>query len=218
MCAAPWKTCNCPWFTYPHLDEDDRLTEMRVPYIPDPENGIHVTDEPVSAPPPVRRSSTRVRPRNDRGLGHSNEGLSARLQAQMRLDPTPTSSERDRAGATVHVYGLGNSGSHHMNESYTVRPLATSAARTAVRRSDPLRLFSRRTVRESLRPPPRPTGPAKASTMAGLSRDGNRRGMGRVGTWLQHVERDDDAIEGRTPREVEVDDWRSCGGSLIGVD
>ena len=31
VCAAPWKTCNCPWFNYQHIPDDDRLNDMRVP-------------------------------------------------------------------------------------------------------------------------------------------------------------------------------------------
>jgi hypothetical protein len=102
-----------------------------------------------------------------------------------------------------------------MNDSYTVRPLATSAARTAVRMSAP-RFFSRRlSVRESPRTS-RPPATVTASTMAGLSRDGTRRGANRVGTWLSHVELDNEAIH-TAPRGVEVDDWR-VEGSLIGID
>ncbi|KAF2267906.1 hypothetical protein CC78DRAFT_31971 [Lojkania enalia] len=213
VCAAPWKTCNCPWFNYSHLDEEDRLNDMRVPYIPQPEiEVVELRAEPV--PPAVRRTSTRVRRRGDSSLERAGEALAAHLQAQLMLDPTPTPSEIRRSDPQVQVYGLGNSGSHHMNDSYTMRPLATSAARTAVRNSTP-RFFSRRTVRELARPMHSPA-PVTASTMAGLSRDGTKRGANRVGTWLNHIELDAEAIA-TAPRHVEVDEWR-VEGSMVGID
>lgn len=52
--------------------------------------------------------------------------------------------------------------------------------------------------------------------MAGLSRDGSKRGANRVGTWLNHVVVDDEAIR-TAPRDVEVDDWR-VDGSVRGID
>lgn len=218
VCAAPWKTCNCPWFNYQHLDDDDRLHDMRVPYDAR-RNVVEVIEMPHdSTPPPVRRISTRVRHRGDHDLERADEVLASHLQASLRMDATPTPSEvRRNDPASVHVYGLGNSGGHHMNDSYTVRPLAMSAARQAARTSAPSRFFSSRraSVRESpraVRAPPTVT----ASTMAGLSRDGTRRGANRVGTWLNHIEVDPDAIH-TAPRGVEVDDWR-WEGSIIGID
>jgi hypothetical protein len=52
--------------------------------------------------------------------------------------------------------------------------------------------------------------------MAGLSRDGTKRGANRVGTWLSHVQVDEEAIHSAA-RDVEVDDWR-CDGTMIGID
>lgn len=214
VCAAPWKTCNCPWFNYQNLDEDDRLNDMRVPYMPERDVVEVIEMPPEPAPPPARRVSTRARHRPDRDLERADEALAAHLQASLRLNGTPTHSEVRRSDPGVQVYGLGNSGGHHMNDSYTVRPLATSAARTAVRMSTPRSLFGRRlSVRESPRHPP---APVTASTMAGLSRDGTKRGANRVGTWLNHVRIDHDAVHS-APRDVEVDDWR-VEGSMVGID
>ncbi|KAF2872004.1 hypothetical protein BDV95DRAFT_31405 [Massariosphaeria phaeospora] len=215
VCAAPWKSCDCPWFNYNHLDEGDRLNDMRVPYHPRPEvvEVIEIPSQP--APPPARRLSTRIRHHEDREAQRADEVLAAALQAQLRLDPTPTASEVRRSDPNVQVYGVGNSGGHHMNDSYAVRPLASSAARTAVRNSTP-RFFGRRSVREAARPLAHPPAPTTASRMAGLSLDGSKRGANRVGTWLNHVEVDPNAIE-TAPRDVEVDDWR-MEGSLIGID
>jgi ariadne-1 len=214
VCAAPWKTCNCPWFNYQHMDEDDRLGDMRVPYAMPRDDVVEVVEIPEPASPPIRRSSTRVRNRPERELDRAEEILAAHLQDQLRLEARPTASEVHRSDPQVRVYGLGNSGGHHMNESYSVRPLATTAARTAVRMSAPRpSFFSRRLVRDPPRAVPRTV---TASTMAGLSRDGSKRGANRVGTWLSHVEADHEAIQ-TAPRGVEVDDWR-VEGSMIGID
>ncbi|KAF2473165.1 uncharacterized protein BDR25DRAFT_129275 [Lindgomyces ingoldianus] len=214
ICALPWKTCNCPWFNYNHLNDDDRLNDMRVPYIPQQDVVEVVELPPEPAPHPARRASTRLRHRVDRDLERADEALAAHLQAQLILNNTPTHSETRRSDPNVQVYGVGNSGTHHMNDSYTVRPLATAAARTSVRMSTP-RFFSRRVVRESVRSSPA-AADVRASTMAGLSRDGTRRGANRVGTWLQHVQLDREAVDS-APRGVEVDDWRA-DGSMMGID
>jgi hypothetical protein len=214
VCAAPWKTCNCPWFNY-QLDENDRLHDMRVPYATRQEviEVVEIPSEP--APLPTRRVSTRTRHR-DRDVERADEALAAHLQAQLRMNPTPSSSTIRRSDPGVAVYGLGNSGGHHMNDSYTVRPLAQPAPRTAVRQSAVPRFFSRRlSVRESPRVP-HPPATVAASTMAGLSRDGRKVGQNRVGTWLNHVAFDHDAVQ-TAPRGVEVDDWR-IDGSMVGID
>ncbi|ORX97238.1 hypothetical protein BCR34DRAFT_497048 [Clohesyomyces aquaticus] len=212
VCALPWKTCNCPWFNYSHLDDGDRLNDMRVPYMPQQDviEVVEIAQEP--APLPARRVSTRLRHRADRELERADEALAAHLQAQLNLDAAPSHSGSRRSDAHVQVYGVGNSGHHHMNDSYTVRPLANTAARASARMSTP-RFFSRRLVREPVRPS---AADVRASTMAGLSRDGTKRGANRVGTWLQHVQLDSEAV-GTAPRGVEVDDWR-VEGSMIGID
>ena len=115
ICAAPWKTCNCPWFNYNQLDEDDRLNDMRIPYLPQ-HDVVEVVEIPEPAPLPARRASTRTRHR-DRDLERADEAIAAHLQAQLNLDPTPTHSEVRRNDPAVQVYGVGNSGSHHMNDS-----------------------------------------------------------------------------------------------------
>jgi len=220
VCAAPWKTCNCPWFNYQHIEDNDRLNDMRVPYTTrrqdDVVEVIELPDEP--SPPLVRRSSTRARRSGrDHDLERADQTLASRLQTQLHLAPTPTASETRRAAPVVQVYGLGNSMGHHMNDSYTMRPVANTSARTIPRPAAPAprtSFFSRRVVREA----PATTRPstAAASAMAGLSRDGTKRGANRVGTWLSHVSVDDEAIN-TAPRNVEVDDWR-CDGTMIGID
>ncbi|KAF2024486.1 hypothetical protein EK21DRAFT_78632 [Setomelanomma holmii] len=221
VCAAPWKTCNCPWFNYQHIEDNDRLNNMRVPYTTQQHHDvvevIELPDEP--SPPLARRTSTRSRHRGgrerDRDVEEADRTLAAHLQAQLHLNPTLTASETRRADPVVQVYGLGNSGGHHMNESYTMRPVANTSSRTAPRASAPrASFFSRRVVRET--PAPARPSTAAASAMAGLSRDGTKRGANRVGTWLSHVQVDEDAIH-TAPRDVEVDDWR-CDGTMIGID
>ena len=29
VCALPWKTCNCPWFNYKHINDDDSPNNVR---------------------------------------------------------------------------------------------------------------------------------------------------------------------------------------------
>lgn len=190
---------------------------MRVPY-DDVVEVIEMPDEPT--PPLARRSSTRARRSGrdgrDRDLERADRDLAAHLQAQLNIAPTPTASENRRADPTITVYGVGNSMGHHMNDSYTVRPTPNTSARTTTRAPPPRNsFFSRRSTREAP-VPTRPQPAAAASAMAGLSRDGSKRGQNRVGTWLSHVQVDEDAIA-TAPRGVEVDDWR-CDGTMIGID
>jgi ariadne-1 len=223
VCAAPWKTCNCPWFNYQHIDDNDRLNDMRVPHTArrqddDVVEVIELPDEP--SPPLVRRSSTRARrSTRDREAERDDHTLARHLQAQLNLAPTPTASESRRANPPVEIYGVGNTMGHHMNDSYTMRPVANTSVRTAPRASAPASaprgsFFSRRISREA--PPPARPSTATASAMAGLSRDGTKRGQNRVGTWLSYVSVDDAAVNSAA-RGVEVDDWR-CDGTMIGID
>lgn len=65
-----------------------------------------------------------------------------------------------------------------------------------------------RVVYEEPRPPEPPPAPANAARMAGLSRDGSRRGAARVGVWLQHVQYDPAEVEGRNQIRVGGgDEW-----------
>lgn len=123
----------------------------------------------------------------------------------MLLSPTPAPSEPN---ANVHVYSLGNAGGHYLNESYTMRPPLVAVTAGA---PPPLaRVFRRQSVRERVIevqevPEPGPErAPANAAVMAGLARDGSRRGAARVGGWLQHVEFGSDPaeVDGRRARGV----------------
>ena len=199
---------------------------MRVPYDTH-EEIVEVVEMPVGhAPPSARRPSTRSRHRSDLDLVRADEALAAHLQA-LQFSSPPSASEHRRTEPSVQVYSLGNSGGHHMNESYTVQPMGATAGRTAVRVSSP-RFFSRRLIPtrdpapapvplRSPRPATRPAARAvSSSVMAGLSRDGTKRGANRVGTWLDHIQVDLEAIS-TAPQNVEVDYWR-MDGSLVGID
>lgn len=223
VCAAPWKTCNCPWFNYQNIEDTDGLNDRNgIPYTTrrheDVVEVIELPDEP--SPPLARRSSTRNRHRSgrdrERDLDRADQELSAHLQAQLHSSPTPTASETRRNDPAVQVYGVGNSMGHHMNDSYTMRPVANTSARTTPRPSAPRASFFSRRVVQREAPVSTRAPPAAASAMAGLSRDGTKRGANRVGTWLSHVQVDEEAIS-TAPRNVEVDDWR-CDGTMIGID
>ncbi|KAH3961873.1 hypothetical protein HBH70_065470 [Parastagonospora nodorum] len=219
VCAAPWKTCNCPWFNYQHIEDHDRLNDMRVPYAQNQHDVVEVIELPDQpSPPPVRRSSTRTRQRSgrDRDPDRAERRLSSHMQ-NLHINPPPLASQSRRADPPVEVYAVGNAGGHHMNESYTMRPAANVAARTIPRSAAPrASFFSRRVERQPAPPPTTRPSTATASAMAGLSRDGSKRGQNRVGTWLSHVSIDDEAIH-TAPVGVEVDDWR-CDGTMIGID
>ncbi|KAL7779871.1 hypothetical protein CFE70_009889 [Pyrenophora teres f. teres 0-1] len=182
-------TC-CPWFNYEHIPDDDRLNDMRVPQprYPDVEV-IEIAEEP----PLARRPSTRARERveRDREFDRGERVTSAHLRDSLHVrNPTPAISESRRTEPDIRLYALGNAGAHHMNESYAIRSMPTSAARTAAL--------------------------VTSSTMAGLSKDGRKVGANRVGTWLSHVQIDPEATT-TAARDVEVDDWR-CDGTMIGID
>ncbi|OAG16337.1 hypothetical protein CC77DRAFT_1065356 [Alternaria alternata] len=229
VCAAPWKTCNCPWFNYQHIPDDDRLNDMRVPY---PQQAryadvevIEIPEQP--SPPLARRPSVRTHNRSERDLPRpESRRLSAHLRNSLHLNPTPTVSSVRRDGPEAAVYGVGNAAAHHMNDSYAIRT-PVSAVRTATRTSTPRgSFFSSSTRRPAPAPAPvpvaRPVRPAPpqqvvtSSTMAGLSRDGRKVGQNRVGTWLTHVQIDPEATN-TAAQDVEVDDWR-CDGTMIGID
>jgi ariadne-1 len=220
VCAAPWKTCNCPWFNYQHIPDDDRLNDMRVPYTqryPDIEV-IEIAEEP--SPPLARRSSTRTRNRSERELNRPDQRLSSHLRDSLHISATPTISQvsRAREDPIVQIYGIGNGGAHHMNESYAIRAMPTSAARTAARQATPRGSFFTNTRRVPAPVATRSAPPqvVNSSTMAGLSKDGRKVGANRVGTWLSHIQVDPEAIN-TAARDVEVDDWR-CDGTMIGID
>ncbi|CAA9966585.1 hypothetical protein PTMSG1_09944 [Pyrenophora teres f. maculata] len=245
VCAAPWKTCSCPWFNYEHIPDDDRLNDMRVPQPRYPD--IEVV-EIAEEPPLARRPSTRARERveRDREFDRGERVMSAHLRDSLHVrNPTPAISESRRTEPDIRLYALGNAGAHHMNESYAIRSMPTSAARTAARISTPrtstprtstprASFFSssssRRVAAPVAAPVPMRSAPVAApvpmrsapspvvtsSTMAGLSKDGRKIGANRVGTWLSHVQIDPEATT-TAARDVEVDDWR-CDGTMIGID
>lgn len=201
---------------------------MRVPY--SRHEGVEVielAEEP--SPPLARRSSTRTsrtrhRSDRDRPRDRPDGALAAHLQSQRHLHlPNIAASSLNRGDlANVEVYGLGNTGNHHMNDSYQVRPVITSAAHRPVQVPAPRQSYftSRRVTRDAPAATPayRHSAPAEApsSAMAGLCLDGTKRGANRVGTWLSHVKIDPEATNTQA-EGVEVDDWR-CDGTMIGID
>lgn len=238
VCAAPWKTCSCPWFNYQHIPDDDRLNDMRVPYAQPRYPDVEVIEIAEPAPPVARRSSIRTprdRTERDRDYERGERVLSGHLRNSLHLNPTPTVSSARRTEPVAQVYGVGNASAHHMNDSYAIRSMPTSAARTAARQSVPAARQSVPAARQSTSrgsfftssrrvaaPAPSRSAPPQAppvvtsSTMAGLSRDGRKVGANRVGTWLSHVLIDPEATN-TAANDVEVDDWR-CDGTMIGID
>jgi ariadne-1 len=213
LCGLKWKTCQCPWFAMPDLDAGDRLLNMPLPpnyqiFIhqaqaaqtaqnrarplpppppppmpaPEPRHVPNIPPPPIPAPvlhTPRRADERQAQERAD-------EILARRLQQQLLLDSTPSASDTEM---DAQMYGIGNAGRHHMNETYTYHSsMPVHTARRAFWGF--ARPVERRGRRSGSSTPP------TASQMAGLSRDGSRRGAARVGTWLQHIQHD--------PAEVEV--------------
>ncbi|EUC35128.1 hypothetical protein COCCADRAFT_35351 [Bipolaris zeicola 26-R-13] len=224
VCAAPWKTCNCPWFNYQHIPDDDRLNDMRVPYANPRYPDVEVIEIAEATPPLGRRPSIRPRerPERERDYDRAERVLSGQLRNSLHL-PTPTVSSARRTEPEVQIYGVGNAGGHHMNDSYAIRSVPNSAVRTAARLSTPRQSTPRSSIFSSTRrvsapTPSRSAPPAvvTSSVMAGLSKDGKKVGANRVGTWLNHVQIDPEATV-TAAENVEVDDWR-CDGTMIGID
>jgi ariadne-1 len=200
---------------------------MRVPYAQPRYPDVEVIEIAEPSPPLARRSSvrTRERPERERDYDRSERVLSGHLRNSLHL-PTPTVSSARRTEPEVQVYGVGNAGGHHMNDSYAIRSVPTSAVRTAARLSTPRQSTPRSSIFSSTRrvsapapsrsAPPQTPAVVTSSVMAGLSKDGKKVGANRVGTWLNHVQIDPEATV-TAADNVEVDDWR-CDGTMIGID
>ncbi|KAK7557968.1 hypothetical protein IWX48DRAFT_183613 [Phyllosticta citricarpa] len=109
LCGAKWKTCECPWFNYTSLEDDDRLNDMRIPEpyvviehdepgrgrdrIGRAATGERLSPEDYQVPAPRRhhpvydaeRSPVR-RLRSTRERERADEMLARRLQTQIILD------------------------------------------------------------------------------------------------------------------------------------
>ncbi|EON65400.1 hypothetical protein W97_04638 [Coniosporium apollinis CBS 100218] len=210
LCGEVWKTCSCPWFNYTQLDEADRLymnvpQEVRQvfrhfpPPPPPPPPGV------IWGPPPAGPDNNppppRPQPNNEdefarrRRQETADEALARRLQAAALADlgaDLHGAAEPDPAAIDAEVYGLGNAGTHHMNETYQVTP--GNDGRPALRRSRTTAERSRgwfgrrQAARQDSGTGESSRGSVDASAMAGLADDGGGTGAGRVGAWLQHVE------------------------------
>lgn len=209
LCAKKWKTCDCPWFNYTDVAPDDRLHDMNIPrdirimideFAPNRDRNRGQGPRYVD-PPPLRR--TGHRDLNGRGTQEAaDEAYARRLQHRMYADeplaygaaPGPPP-----APVNVEVYGVGNAGGHHMNETYRVvnEPVTRprEATRETPRVSPPIRrsrtLRERVLGRDSPRDSPRHTprnseATLSASTLAGMTRS-NRTGEGRVDGWRRHI-------------------------------
>ncbi|KAF2761103.1 hypothetical protein EJ05DRAFT_508309 [Pseudovirgaria hyperparasitica] len=232
LCAAKWKTCTCPWFEHPDLEPAERLLNMQVPHV------YHVPIDTYRRPPspptsqaqPLRRSNTTTYtslPRRSNSLRqpvaptNPIDHVTRFFQATLNMgNPTPPSSHERNRDVDVQVYGVGNAGGHHLNESYAIRPThrhsVSASAASRPRPAAPSAVAAQRAWRFNIAPrrerERREAPPARdvaASIMAGLSKGGGRTGSNRVDTWRLHVRHDPDAVAvaDRFPDEVwsEVD-------------
>ncbi|EKG19838.1 Zinc finger RING-type protein [Macrophomina phaseolina MS6] len=134
LCGAKWKTCECPWFNYAHLDEEDRLQNMRVPepYIVI-EHDAHGGAPPPRPPPNARPDQYAVpAPRqahpvyapqggrayaggHDPDLEREDEMLARRLQSQYLAEGAGVRRSGSYAGGSR----AGDSRRHHHHRHRT---------------------------------------------------------------------------------------------------
>ncbi|KAF2271822.1 uncharacterized protein EI97DRAFT_243970 [Westerdykella ornata] len=236
-CAKKWRTCDCPWFNHEHIEDNYNYVEPQAPrnQAQAPTHMEAFLAQPLAlrprrGPPPLQRATQTE-------LAQTEDALRATLHAQLELEQrSPTPRAMRSSDPAVHVNGLGNAAGHHMNDSYqfryfaprpiaysapqhtpsapvqrrasySARPLAVSAARAAARRSGPQEPSRHVRVRS--------VPAVQASTMAGLDRDGSKRGHNRVGTWVRYVQTDYEAVQ-TAPQDVEVDEWE-VEGPMVGI-
>lgn len=128
LCGLKWKTCECPWFNYAHLDDEDRLQNMRVPEpyvvverdvrgapapprappnaqpdqyaVPAPRRNHPIYVNEDRAPSPARTRATRTHAYAD-PREHEDEMLARRLQSQFLADAAG-GSRRGGGGPSRH--------------------------------------------------------------------------------------------------------------------
>lgn len=139
LCGVKWKGCQCPWFNFGA--GEDQLDHMRVP--------DDVNTDPHPPPRPQRTYSEELEAR--RRQERLDEILARRMQINMTLAEPHTREVPSRA--QEHVWGVGNGGSHQLNEDYV------NTTPAAVTRLDETSAgYGRRGERESGRRKPRTLG------------------------------------------------------------
>ncbi|EOD50839.1 putative ibr domain-containing protein [Neofusicoccum parvum UCRNP2] len=129
LCGLKWKTCECPWFNYAHLDDEDRLQNMRVPEpyvvverdvrgapapprappnaqpdqyaVPAPRRNHPIYVNEDRAPSPARTRATRTHAYAD-PREHEDEMLARRLQSQFLADAAGGSRHGGGGGPSRH--------------------------------------------------------------------------------------------------------------------
>ncbi|KAG9701962.1 hypothetical protein KCU69_g6993, partial [Aureobasidium melanogenum] len=131
LCASPWKTCECPWFNYAAVPDQDRLNHMRVPEtvvnIPRHDRtGRNETydrhdrhesrrNHSGNAPTPITyQQELDARRRQER----ADEALARRLSATNISDRPMPDRPRPRRRDTVTEEVFGNRGDHFLNDNY----------------------------------------------------------------------------------------------------
>ncbi|KAH0150619.1 hypothetical protein KCU67_g10582, partial [Aureobasidium melanogenum] len=131
LCASPWKTCECPWFNYAAVPDQDHLNHMRVPEtvvnIPrhdrserNETHDRHDRHEPRrnhsrNAPTPITyQQELDARRRQER----ADEALARRLSTTNISDRPMPDRPHPRRRDTVTEEVFGNRGDHFLNDNY----------------------------------------------------------------------------------------------------
>lgn len=138
VCGDKWKTCDCPWFNYREVPDNDRLNGMRVP---EPMRMVYrrVFDSGMPRPAyvPGGPPGEPVGPvyANGRGQGlqirtyteemeqrrrqeRDDEALARRMQVHNIIGDRADPARRRVHPEEANVIGLGNAAEHHLNEDY----------------------------------------------------------------------------------------------------
>lgn len=130
LCANPWKTCECPWFNYAAVPDQDRLNHMRVPetLVDQPRHDGNARNQRNDANERCERPERRRNdPRNlvltyqqeldaRRRQEREDEALARRLSTATIADRPPPPRPRRRDTVTEEVFG--NRGDHFMNDNF----------------------------------------------------------------------------------------------------
>ncbi|KAL9062676.1 MAG: hypothetical protein Q9157_008719 [Trypethelium eluteriae] len=127
ICAARWKTCDCPWFNYNPVP-DDRLYQMNIPGQPEPvqvhyrrvpgnANGLHNQPHQYAYNP--RNPALNYQQEMDRRRmqERTDEQFARRLQVLGFADDDEVDVYGGGQGAG-REWGIGNAGGHFMNQNY----------------------------------------------------------------------------------------------------
>ncbi|KAI9699497.1 MAG: hypothetical protein M1820_007128 [Bogoriella megaspora] len=177
----------------------------------------HARAEPVDPAAAAARAAAVNAHAHAQRQAQAQAQVQAQIQARPQPQPQPQVHQQAQAHAPVQANPNAQHPSANVRRRTSIAPTenlrnAQGRSRSCSERAREFfagRCPSTRRNTATAVPPPAPAAPAPpgapaqpgsrpataASAMAGLAMDGSRTGMGRVGTWLQHVENDPAAVQ-----------------------